>query len=324
MGYTKKWTPPTIPLRNDLSAWKILFTDLHQCLLDAGLVQTATAGQLDLSSVDTLPADTTFAGFIEYAFNDVLQSTAPVVLKLEFGCGGEGLFFLNTSGCRARTPRVRCTVFYKGSVVDSFQCPQEGSNAAGNIASQLTSAGASFITNSPEHGFMGICYGAGSRNKPFASATGDYYGATFSLFLQRRLDNLGAPTADGIAIYRPSLVAQVISNNFWANGVLERSKSVFANAVTVARDDMAPRIGREGFSATADRVLLEPINYPGAPAQPFPFIVSYRASDIVSGSEFLFAPVIGPERNFIALGNETCMSPDNVDGQRAGIAMLFE
>ena len=328
MGYTKKWTPPTIPLRDDMSAWKILFTDLHQCLLDAGLVQTATAGQLVINDVSVLPADTTFAGFIEYAFADALQATAPIVLKLEFGCGSEGLAAGSPSYGRGRTPRIRCTVLYKGNAVDAFQCPQDISNTSGDVTTQLISAGASFLTYAPEHGFFGVCYGAGSRNKPLAYGygvvdIGGYYGATFTLFLQRQLDKFGAPTEAGLAIYRPSLVTGT-NGSVWYNGVLERSKSIFTDAGTVARDDMAPRIGREGFSATADRVLLEPINYPGAPAQPFPFIASYRNSDITAGSEFAFTPAVGPERNFIAIGNETCMSPDNVDAHRAGIAMLFE
>lgn len=323
MGYTKKWTPPTIPLRNDLPAWKTLFSDLHKSLLDAGLVQTATPGQLVINEVTVLPADTAFAGFIEYAFNDAMQATAPVVFKLEFGCGIEGLSGANTTYGRGRTPRIRCTVFYNGIAVDSFQCPQEVSNTSCSVSSQLTSAGASFITCAPESGFFGFCYGAGSRNKPFAYGTGEYYGATLSLILQRQLDRLGAPTANGLAIYRPSLTIGTF-NSVWTSGLVERSKSAFTNAGVIVRDDMAPRIGREGLSATAESVLMEPINYPGIPAQPFPFLVSYRATDIAAGSEFSFTPVVGPARNFVALGNETCFSPDNVDGHRAGVAMLFE
>ncbi|MFG5779865.1 hypothetical protein ACFIQF_22625 [Comamonas sp. J-3] len=323
MGYTKKWTPPTIPLRDNLPAWKALFTDLHQSLLDSGLVQTATAGQLVINNVAALPADTTFAGFIEYAFSDAMQATAPVIIKLEYGCGIEGMSGANTSYGRSRTPRIRCTISYKGSVVDTFQCPQELGNTGGGSNAQLISPGASFIVNAPESGFFAICYGAGSRNKPFSAGSGEYYGATLSLVLQRQLDNLGAPTADGLAIYRPSLTIGTY-NSVWTTGLVERSKSVFANAGVVIRDDMAPRIGREGLSATAERVLMEPINYPGIPAQPFPFLVSYRATDIAAGSEFSFTPVVGPARNFVALGNETCFSPDNVDGHRAGVAMLFE
>src|SRR5690554_3620893 len=91
MGYCRKWIPPTIPLRDNLNAWKILFQDVHDSLILAGLVQTDTPGQLVIQDVEVLPADGTFAGFIEYAFDDDLQAEAPVVIRLEYGCGAEGL-----------------------------------------------------------------------------------------------------------------------------------------------------------------------------------------------------------------------------------------
>lgn len=46
MAYCKKWIPPTIPLRDNLAAWKTLFTDLHDNMIAAGLVKTDTVGQL--------------------------------------------------------------------------------------------------------------------------------------------------------------------------------------------------------------------------------------------------------------------------------------
>lgn len=327
MGYTKKWTPPTIPLRDDLAAWKTLFQDLHQNLLDAGLVQSATPGQLDISAVSVLPADGTYAGFIEYKFDDALQATAPVVIKLEYGCGREGLASGNAAYARSRTPRILVTVLFCGAPAVQFGCPQSLDGAA-SVISQLTTYGASTLCLSPEYGFLGVVYGAGSRNTPHASSLGSYIGATLSLFVQRSLDASGSPTADALYVYSNGYSYGVGTgvSDFWVEGVTPRAVSTFAPnaAAPVRRTDMAPRVGRLGYSAGVDEVLLEPIFVPSSPAKAFPFIASYRHTDISAGSEFAYQPLVGPQANFIALGRETCMSIDSVDGQNAGIAMLFE
>ena len=327
MGYTKKWTPPTIPLRDDLAAWKTLFQDLHQNLLGAGLVQSATPGQLDISAVSVLPADGTYAGFIEYEFRDALQATAPVVIKLEYGCGREGIAGDTSSYSRSRTPRILVTVLFCGAPAVQFGCPQSLDGAAA-INSQLTTYGASTLCLSPEYGFLGVVYGAGSRNTPHATTLGSYIGATLSLFVQRSLDASGSPTADALYVYSNGYSYDVGASisNFWVAGVTPRAVSTFAPnaAAPVSRTDMAPRVGRLGYSAGVDEVLLEPIFVPSSPAKAFPFIASYRHTDISAGSEFAYQPLVGPKANFIALGRETCMSIDSVDGQNAGIAMLFE
>lgn len=323
MGYTKKWTPPTIPLRDDLTAWKTLFNDVHDNLIAAGLVQTSTAGQLDISAVSSLPADDTFAGFREYAFDDALQSEAPVIIKLEFGCGQEGLYAYGEY-YRSRAPRIGVTILFKGVTSATYKCPQiYSSSYAGTSNSQLTNAGSSYICHGK--GFLGYCYGAGSRNKPFSSPYGDYYGATLTLFIQRQLDENGVPTSNGIGIYHPYIANVSNSSNVWGTGIVERSLSAYSNgSIVMSRSDMAPRIGRDGFAGSVDAILLEPVYYPSNPPQPFPFIASYRNTMIAAGTEFEFNSVIGEPLNFIAIGNETCISVDSVDGQRAGIAMLFE
>ena len=327
MGYTKKWTPPTIPLRDDLEAWKTLFNDVHDNLIAAGLVQTSTAGQLDISAVSSLPADNTFAGFREYAFDDALQSEAPVIIKLEFGCGMEGFYYQGgTYYNRKRTLSTRTTIYFKGQSIRTFKCPQElyEPNVSYNVTTQLTNRGASYISHDKTKGWLGLCYGAGSRNIPMASSAGNI-GATLTMFIQRQLDGYGQPTPNGLAVYCPKVDNGLINYDVWGSGIVGLSGSSYSNgASAVTRTDMAPRIGRDGFAGSVNAILLEPVYYPSNPPQPFPFIASYRNTMIAAGTEFEFNSVIGDPLNFVAIGNETCMSIDSVDGHRAGIAMLFE
>lgn len=328
MGYTKKWTPPTIPYRDDLTAWKTLFNDLHDNLITAGLVQTSTSGQLDINAVSSLPADNTFAGFREYVFDDSLQSTAPIVIKLEFGCGYEGFGVASGNfSWRTRTPTIQCTVNFKGNTVYAFKCPQASSlpSTSSPVTTQNSSQGTSYLSHDKDKGWLGYCYGAGSRNKPFAASAGNYYGATLTLFVQRTLDTDGIPTSLGIGVYHPFIDNGQSTAEIWSGGLLGLSCSAFSNGSGgVVRRDMSPRIGRDGFAGSVDAILLEPIYYPSNPPQPFPFIASYRNTMIAAGTEFEFNSVIGEPLNFVAIGNETNMSIDSIDGQRAGIAMLFE
>lgn len=324
MGFAKKWTPPSIPYRDNLVAWKAIFKDLHENLLLAGLLQTETPDQLDIDSVSTLPVDGAYAGFIEYAFNDALQAEAPIILKLYFGCGTEGLGGNNS---RSRTPRILCHVYFKGANIVSFSCPQAFNAGSASANSQLTTVGFSALTLNYTYGFLGVSYGIGSRNKPFAyNGFGDYYGSTFTLFIQRSMSNAGYPTNEAVGVYSPNLDGN-LQSAFWthATAVLPLARSTYSNGITpVTRTDMAPRVGRDGFASGVDSVLLEPIYIPSTPPKPLPFLYSYRNTAISPGVEFEFNPITGAPKKFVALGNENCISVDSVDGQRAGLAMLFE
>lgn len=326
MGYTKKWIPPTVPLRDNLSAWKILFRDVHDNLLSAGLVQTATSGQLDISGVSVLPGDGSYAGFIEYAFDDDLQATAPIVIKLEYGCGVEGLF-ASSGGVRDRTPRIRVTVTCNGKTSTTFACPQSLDFVGGAVSSQLTNAGVSWLTYNPARGFLGYMYGAGSRNKPFASAYGSYYGATLALFVQRATDAAGQPTAAGISLYAPALSGDNSVNGLWDAGVLSPTTSQYIGAATAAspaRNDLAIRLGGNSNSVIGGEIQTQQIFSATPHLKPWPTLVSYNAADVPEGTEFMLEVFPGAPQNFVALGNETSISIDALIGQRGAVAMLFE
>lgn len=330
MGYVKKWIPPAIARRNDLAAWKAVFGDLHQNLLDAGLVQTATAGQLVIDSVASLPADGAYAGFVEYAFSDALQATAPVVIKLEYGCGVEGLNTPNSGG-RSRALRVRATVSFKGRSADIFGCPQGLDFTGGYNSADNTTYGISSVCANNARGFFGIVYGAGSRNKPFAhTSMGTYYGATLTLFLQRTVDAGGMPAGDGLMLYYPGL--NVSASYGWTDTVfaaLPSACSQFVGGSTIAASrDHALRIGMNREATIGGEVQTQQIFCPTPKPVAFPWIVSYAAEhgahSIPEGTEFNLEVFPGVPSNFIALGNETGIIVDGLVGPRAGIAMLFE
>lgn len=324
MGYTRKWVPPTIPLRNDLAAWKALFQDVHDSLLTAGLVQTATAGQLVIGDVAELPADGTFAGFCEYGFDDDLQATAPVIIKLEYGCGTEGLGSSSTTIRRNRTPRIRCTVSFKGNPSTSFQYPQ-AYGAKGSVGSQLTDYGMSFLSHDKDKGFLGFVYGAGSRNKPMANPSGGYHGATLTLFVQRSTLADGTPTDEGVAIYSPSLPS-IGTSNLWEAGILPPaiSQYVAEDGEGTASTSLAVRLGGTQLATVDGAMQAQEVFYAAPDLRPFPWIFTYVTEGVPPGGEFAVEVFPGSTHNFVALGNETGIGVDALIGQRGAIAMLFE
>ena len=56
-------------------------------LAAVGLVKTGDTGQVDLTTA-ARPLANAFAGYEVYRFNDTLQATAPVFIKVEYGVGG--------------------------------------------------------------------------------------------------------------------------------------------------------------------------------------------------------------------------------------------
>lgn len=83
MTYSKVVAPGTHTTDAEFRAWA---TSLNDHLIAAGLIQTTDTGQLDLTTA-TRPGVSTYAGYRIYRFNDTLQSTAPVFIRIDFGTG---------------------------------------------------------------------------------------------------------------------------------------------------------------------------------------------------------------------------------------------
>lgn len=327
MGYTKKWIPPVVPISNDLAVWKALFLDVHDNLIAAGLVQSSTPGQLDIDSVSALPADNTYAGFIEYEFDDSAQAAAPVTIKLEYGCGNEGLATYNDRR-HARTPNIRATVSVgSGSSTPSYS-PQQYFAGSASRTAEFANAyhGVSTLCYNRDVGFLGICYGAGSRNKP-GFHEGGYYGSTLTLFVARTVDVSGMPTTDGVLVYSPGLDTMSVEPNRWTNGQIEPAYSQYVASSGGAQPrsrDCAIRLNRNLNTLIEGEIQTQQVFAAAPKLIPLPWVVSYNHLDIPDGSEFSLEVFPGSPQNFVALGRETSMSVDAFVGQNAGLAMLFE
>lgn len=173
------------PTNNTDANFRLWGSGMKTALAAVGLVQTADTGQIDWTTVVAPVATQTVKGYEIWRFNDSLQSTVPIYIKIEYG-----------SGTGAAIPQIKYSV---GS----------GTDGAGNLTNVHPASAGSFT-----------CGGASSSTTLFpwlvAFSNGILTispGITDSIFythvftVSRLLDqSTGAPTDEGFvaACYAPS------------------------------------------------------------------------------------------------------------------------
>lgn len=183
------------PVSNtDNAGFQAWTTEMFNAFVSAGLVQTADTGQMAVPVVVPRPSGAGFAGYWIFRFNDTLQATAPIFIKIEPGRGGT----TNSFRCRATIGT--------------------GSDGAGNITGSMggiyflvetSSSSANPLPTYINHdeGFFGVIYKVGLTSN----------GLGF-LAICRTTDDAGVPTGAGVfAVGKAgSTITQAICGTFGA------------------------------------------------------------------------------------------------------------
>lgn len=157
-------------------AW---YNEIITQLLAVGLTQTTDTGQIGATAA--LPGTSTAAGYTIWKFNDTLQSTAPLFIKLEFG-----------TGSAAGSPMIWITIgtgsngtgTLTGTLSARVQC-------AGNTAPVSTST--LYVSRFMYSATLGILW---IGDKYGAQVTVGSNGAIMGFILSRSNDSTGASTGD--------------------------------------------------------------------------------------------------------------------------------
>lgn len=174
-----------------------IYTNL---VTNCGLTQTADTGQMAVPSTSALPgAANTAAGYYIFRFNDTLQATSPVFIKLEFG-----------TGTAVTVPQVWITV---GS----------GSNGSGTINGTVMTRVAVCNNGTPATGTNFVsryCYNAtqgflGMAFKISGVAANENLGG---FYLFRSVNATGNSTADSVMMLTNSSTS---TGNTTAGGVMQ-------------------------------------------------------------------------------------------------------
>jgi hypothetical protein len=188
----------------EFRAWgSALAASMQAC----GLVQTADTGQINWTTV-TRPAINVAAGYEIYRFNDALQATAPIFMKIEYGTSSTATF-----------PNIWLTV-------------GTGSNGSGTLTGQSSTrntvaralASSSTVTAFPTY----VCVKNGSLAVILKAGSSSSLPDALAVFaVCRTTDDTGAETGDGYTVFRRQ------SGNGVAGAVVAQAVSV-SNATTFA------------------------------------------------------------------------------------------
>lgn len=258
------------------AAFRAWLAECEQMLADCGLVRTADTGQINPATA-TIPAtNATMAGYSMWRFDDALQATAPVFIKVEYGRNNSAANLLG--------------VVTVGTATDGAGNITGLTSGAGSIGSVAPAAGVFSSYAVHREGLAALAFkvgGIGASSIPF------------SFLVQRTVDNTGTPTASGVLVIRPG-------------GAIANPASVCRLRFTPTSEStgfQASNVHIIGFvpgGITDGRVGLSPQVFPHWIALPkqAPLVGSAGAvrGEIAQGQEFTMTLVGGAARNYINVG----------------------
>lgn len=270
---------------------------INAALTAAGLTNTADTGQINWTTVTKPIATATQAGYEIWRFNDTLQSTKPIFIRIGYGSGGVA------SG---NSPATWITV-------------GTGSDGAGTITGVNTGLIAGAQTSSAPtntSATIQVCYNATSGYLLIAAApillAPTYYSAFWCL--TRTSDSSGAATGTGFALFK-----ETTSNAVTVTAQYVNFSSAYVGAST------NPRCGMLQSSTSAATGSTVPLykHYAGLPDfYPINTVVTYFSTDMVDLSTFSASPFGGPH-TYIAIGSKAT-GIDNSAAANAYGAFLWE
>lgn len=334
--YSNQWAPP-ISVSGSLPAWKDVMNDIRHSIIEAGLIETENS-DIVIDDVVSLPSDGSYVdGMLEFAFDDDLQATHPVLLQMQLGCGISG--GMSTGGYtgdkRRNMPRIRWRVSLgEHQVSDWVYCPQQV-NITDSYANTgaLATPGWAVVTYYPEKGFFGLVHGIGSVGNPRQSVhnnyQGQYIGATLTIFIQRTTNRFIECTGEGVAIYGPNLSSTAgystdSMNDYWNGYKLDPSLCQYVSYIRGRSLRSASSVRYQGDEKGHDIIQTQPVVFlSDSSIQSFPYLVHYLVGEIPTKEVFEIKPSNSDDyMPFIALGNETCLSSENIKNKSC-FAMLL-
>jgi hypothetical protein len=163
-----------IPDSSTDAAFRAWGSGISQCFDDFSLFKTADTGQIDWTTVTKPAAINTVQGYEIRRFSDSLQSTAPILFKIEYGA---------PSGIANFPPGIRLTLGV-------------GSNGAGGINQQASSV---YLLNARLPATVGhTCVFSGAPNRVAGAMFTNLNDAAFFFSIERTKNAQGNDTAEGI------------------------------------------------------------------------------------------------------------------------------
>lgn len=275
----------TLAAQDTVAHFNAWFNEIITQLLAVGLTQTTDTGQISTGGAVAIPAANTAAGYTIWKFNDTLQSTKPVFIKLEFG-----------SSSATNYPGIWITVGQgsNGSGTLTGVLTTRTSVVNAQLASPITTSWVSRWCYNATYGVLWMNWkqGAWSPSYPTSSMGCFYVG--------RSNDSTGASTGDAVVVITNSSTATGSNTN---TGYMQ-VYSYLTGALVNATPSIAWNVNILALSTT----LISSNNYlsPVLMATPAPAILFGCAmaalSELGLNATVSVAPVGATPQTFIQLG----------------------
>ena len=295
--------------------YREVFQELHDKLIEAGLVATADTGQLDFSSIASMTANTIY-GYRTYKFDDGLAF--PVYLKIRFGTGASV-----TSNAAAWNLRISIGLGTNGAGGLTQATAEYLVGAVGALYLDTSKAGLSLTSLiCMTDGFLGVSWkqGAIPGNSSAPSAADGVPLASF--FICRDADDSGAPTADRVSLV---LIAPGgISNTNYGGSPLVVHLRNDGDVIASSRASIA--YGSDVVSTVNGKIPLFPMyTFTPAPRRLAQLLIAVRLPGSGLVNDELDSRSVGTElRHFIAMKSVWPADVFTQQSSRACIAMLWE
>ena len=163
----------TITTNAQFRTWGLIYAAKFASM---GWVQSAEAGQIDWAAVATPGVINTVAGYEIWHFNDALQATVPIFLKIEYGAGA---------------------AVANGSLWITVGTGSTGIGGLTGIVSTRQQVQCTATAGAISH------YWSGDTNRGTIAVVGAAAATSMHLGIERTVDNVGALTGEGILlVYR--------------------------------------------------------------------------------------------------------------------------
>jgi hypothetical protein len=253
----------------DDATFRAWATKIHNALVAVGLIETNDTGKINLATV-TRPASSTFAGFEMFRFDDSLQATKPVFLKVEYGMSSS-----------ANVPAVRFTV---GTATDGA-----GTLTAPFVLATCrpTAVGTHDLWGSgvASEGRFAVMVGMES------TASGDYYGICF----ERGRNSDGSSNGDKQQFM---CFGTFTTSHAVRTGQMDRGSS---GPTTVYDRVPAMILGFGNIVVGGDHAVAPILHLDGKMAYPPLGLLAVRTADVSAGTQFTVTRY-GTSRNYRRFG----------------------
>lgn len=337
----KGWLCPVRYQSRDIDIFKKYCKDIRDHL-DLVLVRTSDTGQVDIDAM-VAPAWTTppySMGYLVYRFNDALQATKPIFVKLEF-------VFVNYSTSSNSTATANGQGFMQTKMTFGTGTDGAGTitNAGGQVitpfvnwqsntaetASRLADRiGNNYLTYNSEQGFLFFTYGANAIYR--AGTSGGNLDVTFCMFaIQRTVDDYGQPDGRGFVVFgrndnfevsgapngwvSPRIQTYLYSTNTWTTQerVNYLTQPVGENTATY-------------WNTTDGKIVMVPVKYwdPDLGVRDMPGMLMVPATADYPGVAYTVETIPNRPRKFRSLGAPSMFRPTSYGFGTYDLVVLWE